>query len=209
MLTLCWHLISPRALCCIFYAVYYKQLKPFSALIISWRLAAGFSEHASVFQSSKVWAGEIQKGSSVNCYLSDWMTLTNENQKVFGLHFNPRCAVRYGMVIELGLVLDCWFQGKLDALTAARCYGKFLVVRGVRQWKKFVQRQREERQRQEDLWELAVHHHHSKLRWVGKRQINETLSFCSVAHCKWNRWNAFSWHDPNRVISFTVFWKPA
>ena len=55
------------------------------------------------------------------------------------------------------------WRDRHDVILAARCYGHFLVVRVARQWRKFVQRRKEQRQMDLDQWNSAVKCHQRSL----------------------------------------------
>ncbi|XP_041377399.1 uncharacterized protein LOC121389816 [Gigantopelta aegis] len=58
--------------------------------------------------------------------------------------------------------LRLW-QARLDAILASRCYGKFLAVRVVRRWRKFVKKRVDERQMEKHHTELAIRHYNNKI----------------------------------------------
>ncbi|XP_012940005.1 uncharacterized protein LOC101864695 [Aplysia californica] len=60
-------------------------------------------------------------------------------------------------------VMVVW-RDRLDNIMAARCYGQLLVVRVARQWRRFVQAKKRQRQKEQEQWDAAVSCHSKTLR---------------------------------------------
>ncbi|XP_046547508.1 uncharacterized protein LOC124257486 [Haliotis rubra] len=70
--------------------------------------------------------------------------------------------------------LRTW-QTRLDNKMAARCYGKFLVVRTVRKWRRFVRQRKEERRIEREKMEMAAKHYNKKLCRMALRGLHNEL----------------------------------